>query len=125
MKKWKSRCTAWIACFAILAAAFMPSISAALVPPVENPAFSAPICSVHDAGHSIAGHEQPSSHHSGHADHCPLCAKQGNLLDILLEPDFGVPPLASVSITVAIGQEPVCSAIAWILLPARAPPAHS
>lgn len=125
MNKWKSRCTAWIACLAILAAAFLPSMSAALVPLAEHTAFTAPICSVHHVEHGLSGPEQTSTHHDGHAGHCPLCAKQGYVFDILAQPDVAAPPLTVVLLTWASASETVHSETAWMLLPSRAPPAHS
>ncbi|WP_422388840.1 DUF2946 domain-containing protein [Keguizhuia sedimenti] len=128
MKKWTNRCAAWIACLAILAAAFMPAISSALAVAHDRSAFAAPICSEH-APHQItdkvSAQESVPSHHNGHVDHCPLCAKQGNIFAMLRPAElvFDIPETVSNAPTFRIDSPH--SAIAWIHLPSRAPPAQT
>jgi hypothetical protein len=122
MKKWKNRCTAWIACLAILAAAFVPSISAALVLAHENAAFTAPICSSDHSQHQSVVQEHAPEHHAGHTDHCPLCVKQGSGLDMLRLPDFFLPERAAPLRADAPHHDSAHSSLAWIHRPSRAPP---
>jgi hypothetical protein len=122
MKKWKNRCTAWIACLAILAAAFMPSISSALVLAHENAAFTAPICSSDHSQYQTAAQESAPEHQAGHVDHCPLCVKQGSGLDMLRLPDFLLSERATALLAEASHHEPPHSSLAWIYRPSRAPP---
>jgi hypothetical protein len=126
MKKWKNRCTAWIACLAILAAAFMPSISSALVLAHESAAFTAPVCSADHAQHQAVAQEQAPEHQAGHTDHCPLCVKQGHALDLPRPaPGFAAQDIMAGPLASASGQDAFYSAVSWIHLPSRAPPAHS
>jgi hypothetical protein len=125
MKKWKNHCTAWIACLAILAAAFVPSISAALVLAHENAAFTAPVCSAEHSAHQVAEQKHAPAHQGGHADHCPLCVKHGNAFDIPRQPGFAALDRVADSLVHSSGHESFYSATGWIHLPSRAPPANA
>lgn len=125
MTKWRNRCTAWVACLAILVAGFMPSISAALMLSHESLAFSAPICSAgHDA--SAFDNQKPApSQHTDHFNHCPLCVKLGNAVHLPRTTYFSVPESAAETSPGLVEQEDFRSAVAWLHLPSHAPPARS
>ncbi|MGV3742389.1 MAG: DUF2946 domain-containing protein [Burkholderiaceae bacterium] len=124
MQKWRNRYTAWIVCLAILAAAFMPSVSAALTLAHQNAAFAAPICSAEHSAHDIAEQTQAPAHQGGHTDHCPLCVKHSNAFAMPRPPGFAALDLAADSLPQSSGHESFYSAVTWIHLPSRAPPAR-
>lgn len=125
MNKWKTWSAAWIACIAMLAVSFIPSISAAFTPTPSTFLALSATCSTDHAAHDVAAQGNASTEHKSHISHCPLCAKQGDAVTL---------PAPAVSTLAAAGEasqpriayaEPAPTSFTWTLHPSRAPPAHS
>lgn len=125
MNKWKKWSTAWIAMFAILAATFLPSMSAAVTTEHPVPIGWESVCASEHASLHQAAPPPVSSEHDGHLDHCPLCIKQSHAVDLLVALTIALAEPAAVSPTLIPPDELPSSSSTWTFHPTRAPPASA
>ncbi len=109
--------------FAMLAAIFTPSLSAAFASTPEIPISWEEICSqVHTPDQSHFSKQSSSSDHDGHANHCPLCIKQSHAIDLLPVVTVRFVDAENPFTFIAAPDVLPSSRISWTLLPSRAPP---
>lgn len=125
-RRYARRCTAWIACFAILVASIAPSVSHALAARHGSADFFGEICTSDEIRWSQAGDgqesEAPAQEHL-HFEHCPFCSPHSG--------SFGLPPNAGFQLPIPIGQTPLPvlfyhsprPLFIWAAAQSRAPPA--
>ncbi len=125
--KTTQRFAAWIACLAILLAAFAPSVSHAWTLAQSANAAQMEICSVMGVAHEKApdGADPASASKSAptsHLEHCPFCAGHGVMPAMAPSAGFGLPvPEMSSGFPFLYYQAPH-RLFVWSSAHSRAPP---
>lgn len=122
------RCTAWIACFAILLAALAPSISHALAIAGDGSGNWVEICTVSGSKLVSANHDHQSpapADKFGHLKHCPFCLSHAVSVGLLPPADFTLPVVAGTHILPSLFYQAPRPLFAWAVAQPRAPPAFS
>lgn len=130
--RYQQRITAWIACFAILMAALVPSISHALsVSGKGNFSSWSEICTGEGVKSVKVASTHAGTHHSApakdgmHFEHCPFCFTHAS--------SFGLPPSGQIIIPIMNGADARPALFfhsprplfAWAAAQPRAPPVVS
>ncbi len=122
--------SAWIACFAILVAAFAPSISHALSAAKGSGAAWIEICSIDGAKLVKLGDEQnPTSpapvEKAMHAEHCPFCFTHAESVGPLPAAEFIIPVIGGTQLHPLLYYQSPRPLFIWAAAQSRAPPAIS
>jgi hypothetical protein len=121
------RFAAWIACFAILFAAFAPSISHARA--AARGAGWTEVCSTDgarlvkiDAGQDIGQPASGAGYDTSHLDHCPFCATHGGSYLALPGAEMTLPAFAAQASHPFLFYHAPRPLPVWIAAQPRAPP---
>ena len=115
----------WIAAFAILMGALLPSISQAFPTNQAKQMFDIEVCSV--SGSKIIhaqSSEQDTNQHTSSQSHCPLCTLHADTF-LPISSHLSLHKLVNISSFPKLYYQSPKHLFAWITLPSRAPPVLS
>lgn len=128
------RIAAWIACFAMLAAAFAPSISHMLAAMKSRDVSWLEICTVDGAKLiKVAAHVSPASSSSSssssekalHLEDCPFCSTHAGSVGLPSAEIIAFPLLRGADLMPSLFYQAARPLFAWAAPQSRAPPAFS
>lgn len=124
-RRYRQYLTAWIACFAVLVAALMPTVSRAMASEGGFKPAAAEVCSVNGpmAHHALGPQDDGALPDLAiHLDHCPFCLTHGGSVGLLPTAGVAIPIVLPAAFEPFLFLQGPRRLSAWTNARSRAPP---